>query len=167
MSILDVILLVALLAFTIAGFWVGLVRTLGHLAAFIGGLLAAFNFYSQLAGWLQGLIGGNLLIYKTISLIVLFGAANRLIVFIFWLIEKVIIVPFLGIINRLIGALLALVGGVLLSGLILHFLLALPVINQLFTAPIGASRAAQILLDAAGLILPLLPAALRQIPALF
>ena len=167
MTIVDIILIVLLVILVLAGFWIGLVRTLGHLAAFIGGLLVAFNFYSQLAGWLQGLIGGNLLIYKTISLIVLFGAANRLIVFIFWLIEKIIIVPFLSIINRLIGALVAFLGGVLLLGLILHFLLALPVINQLFTAPIGASRAAQILLGAAGLILPLLPAALRQIPALF
>lgn len=166
MTILDIVLLAILAILATVGFWVGFIRTLGHLAALIVGLLLSFHFYSPIAEWLQGSIGGSVNIYKVIVFIVLFGLVNRVTLFIFWLIEKVLLVPILNIANRLIGALLAIFGGVLILGLTLYFVSALPLFNSL-NELVSASRVASFIIKASRLLWPLLPEALRQIPVLF
>lgn len=166
MAILDIILIVVLLIFAGVGFWFGLVRTLGYFISLITALLIAVNFYGVLAARLQGYVGGNINLYKFLAFIALFGLTNRLVVLIFWLIEKVVIVPFLGLVNRLLGAFLALLGGILILGLLLYFLSVLPLGNWL-SGPLSTSAIASFLIAGSKLLWPLLPAALKQIPVLF
>lgn len=163
MTIFDLILLAILVILAAAGFWAGFIRTLGHVAAFIAGLILAINYYNFLAAWLMQHLGGSLTLYRIISFILVFGVVNRVIIFIFWLLEKIVVVSLFGIINRLIGAALGLIGGILILGLILPLLGVLPW-TQALGSLINNSSVATALIRAARLLWPLLPAAFTSLP---
>lgn len=172
MSLVDVILIIMLGGFVLFGLWFGLIHTLGALLGTIAGAYVAGHYFAGIAGVIADKIGGSLPILKVVCFILIFTVVNRLVGFIFYLVEKMFnvisIIPFLKTINRLAGAVLGLAEGVLVLGLILHVAGAVPLASWFMEKVIGPSEVAQFLIRIARILLPLLPEALRVLglPAL-
>jgi uncharacterized membrane protein required for colicin V production len=121
MSILDTFLIIILAGFIFYGFFYGLIRTFGALVALAVGALAAGYYYEVIFYWVDELFLKYQNIGKAIVILVIFSIVNRLVGFGFHLLDQIFevvsIIPFMKTINRLGGAVLGLVTGVLAIGL--------------------------------------------------
>lgn len=162
MPILDIILLVILAGFIFYGLFFGLIRTLGSLVGVVAGLWLTIIFYLTVFDWLKNLFFGHELAGKIITFIVLFTVINRLICFIFAVIDRTFdllsVIPFLKTINRLAGAVLGFIEGGLVLGLALLFITQSP-----FGGWLAASKVAPFLISFAQAITPLLPGLLDRV----
>jgi len=122
-TLTDVILIVIVLAFSMLGFFMGLISAIGALIGIVGGFWLASIYLSDFATWLAPYVLGNEGLAKTIAFILIFTLANRIVSLIFWIVNKVFhlvsIIPFLKSINRFGGALLGFIEGVLITGTVL------------------------------------------------
>ena len=120
-TLIDVILIVIVLAFVMLGFFMGLISAIGALIGLVVGTWAAVSYFAPLADWLSPYLLGYTGVAKTVAFMAIFLIINRLTALIFWLINKVFslvsIIPFLKSINRLGGAILGLIEGVLITGM--------------------------------------------------
>lgn len=161
MIIFDIILLIILSGFVFYGLFFGLIRTLGSLIGWLAGLWLTFVFYLTVFDWVKNLFFGHELAGKIITFIVLFTLINRVIGFIFALIDRTFdllsVIPFLKTINRLAGAALGFVMGGLVLGLVLLF-----ISQTSFGAWLNASRVAPFLISFTKAITPLLPGLLDR-----
>ena len=162
MSIIDAILLIILAGFVFYGLFFGLIRTLGSIISLVAGLWLAFIFYLTVFGWVKNLFFSHELAGKIIVFIVLFTLINRLIGFIFALIDRTFdllsVIPFLKTINRLAGAALGFIEGGLVLGLALLF-----ISETAFSGWIAASKVAPFLMSFAKAVTPLLPGLLERV----
>ena len=160
MSILDFILLIILFGFTFAGFWFGLIHSIGALVGTVAGVIVAGNYFAWLGSIIQPILMNNENLAKIIAFILLFIIANRLVGFIFWIIGKVFnvltVLPFLKTINRLSGAVLGLVEGILVLGIILVMIGKFPFSSYIIPA-MDTSQVAKFLVNAGKILMPLLP----------
>lgn len=166
MTHFDIILLIILGGFTMFGLWFGFIHTLGSLIGTVVGAFVSSHFYAPIADWVAQATGGNQNLVNVIVFIIIFIVANRLVGFVFWLIEKAFnilkIVPFLSSINRLLGAILGLAEGILVLGLILFFISKFPFSDWILGSLLKSSVATT-LINVSSVLWPLLPAALKQI----
>jgi len=162
MIIFDIILLIILSGFVFYGLFFGLIRTLGSLIGWLAGLWLTFVFYLTVFDWVKNLFFGHELAGKVITFIVLFTLINRLIGFIFVLLDRtfdlISIIPFLKTINRLAGAALGFIEGGLVLGLALLF-----ISETAFSGWLAASKVAPFLIGFAKAIMPLLPGLLERV----
>ncbi|NQU83308.1 MAG: CvpA family protein [Parcubacteria group bacterium] len=169
MPIFDIILLVILGGFTLFGFWFGLIHTFGALFGIIIGASVASRFFDVVADFIHPFTGGNTNALKVIAFIVLFLLINRLVGFVFYLLEKSFhfleILPFLSGFNRIGGAVLGFVEGGLIIGLFLYFASIHPFSMWLSEMILDKSQYAEYFLNAAGVLMPLLPEALKELKA--
>ena len=165
MAIFDIVLLIILAGFVFYGLFFGLIRTLGSLLGVVIGLWLTFVFYLTVFDWVKNLFFGHELAGKIIIFFVLFTLINRLICFIFALIDRTFdllsVIPFLKTINRLAGAALGFVEGGLVLGLILLF-----ISQTSFGAWLDNSKVAPFLISYIQAIMPLLPGLLNKIKEL-
>ncbi len=139
MNLLDIIIIAAVVFFLIRGIFRGIVREIGSLAGVVLGIWLANAYHPQLAGLLKGLIPpGNYLPLITFALIlvVVIVVCNVL----GWLFKKFFQKVFLGWVDRILGACLALLKGILLSYLIIVLVTFLapqgsPLVTQSRLAP--------------------------------
>ncbi|MFA6306752.1 MAG: CvpA family protein [Patescibacteria group bacterium] len=162
MLIFDIVLLIILAGFVFYGLFFGLIRTVGSLFAMVGGLWLTLIFYLDVFGWVKNLFFGHELSGKIITFFILFTLINRLIGFIFVLLDRtfdlISIIPFLKTINRLAGAALGFIEGGLVLGLALLF------ISQTgFSGWLDGSKMAPFLVSYTKVIMPLLPGLLDRI----
>jgi len=158
MIIFDIILLIVLSGFIFYGLFFGLIRTVGSIFGLVGGLWLTLVFYLTVFDWVKNLFFGRELAGKIIIFIVLFALINRLIGFIFVLLDRtfdlISIIPF----NRLAGACLGFLEGGLVLGLILL------IISQIgFGGWFDNSRVAPFLTSFTQAIMPLLPGLLNRV----
>lgn len=162
MPILDIIILIILAGFVFYGLFFGLIRTLGSLIGWVVGLWLTIMFYSTVFDWVKNLFFGHELAGKIIIFIVLFTLINRLIGFIFAVIDRTFdllsVIPFLKTINRLAGAALGFIEGGLVLGLALIF-----VSQTAFSSWLSASKVAPFLVGFAKAVTPLLPGLLERV----
>jgi membrane protein required for colicin V production len=165
MAIFDLVLIIILAGFVFYGLFFGLIRALGSLLGVVVGLWLTFIFYITVYGWVRNLFFGHELIGKIITFIVLFTLINRLIGFIFALLDRTFdllsVIPFLKTINRLAGACLGLLEGGLVIGLILLY-----VSQTAFGSWLDNSQVAPFFIKFSQAILPLLPGLLNKIKEL-
>jgi membrane protein required for colicin V production len=168
MAILDIILLIILGGFVLFGLWFGLIHTLGALLGTVVGAWIAGHYYISAASWLSGIFGDSNTV-KIVSFIIIFMIANRLIGLIFYILDRVFrivsIIPFLKTINRLAGAILGFLEGILVIGVSLFVMSRYP-LGDWFTNELIVSPVAHWLIVAAKLIVPLLPEVIRQLKAI-
>lgn len=168
--IFDSILLLALAGFIFYGLFFGLIRTLGSLAGVILGAWAASHWYLEFYNWVQSLAFGHENLGKVFSFIILFVLANRLIGFIFILLDKafhlISIIPFLKTVNRLAGALFGLIEGGLVLGLLLYVVARYTIVTNWLGQAMTDSRLAPFLLKFTNVITPLLPDFLKQLESI-
>lgn len=164
MAIFDMVLLIILAGFVFYGLFFGLIRALGSLIGLIAGLWLTFVFYLTVFDWVKNLFFGHELAGKIIVFLVLFTLFNRLIGFIFALLDRTFdllsVIPFLKTINRLAGAALGFIEGGLVLGLILLF------ISQAgFGSWLDGSKVAPFLINYTKAVTPMLPGIIDKIKA--
>jgi len=167
LTLLDFILLVILAFFAFAGFWYGLIKSLGSLAGAVVGVILASNYFQWLANFAEKLpfhLSENTA--RIIAWLLIFIVAGRLIMFVFWMIDKVFkalsIIPFLKTINRMAGLILGLIEGALVIGVGLIFLAKFPF--AMFLQPaITTSQIALWLINFGGIVMPLLPEMFKEV----
>ncbi|MFC1687659.1 CvpA family protein [Patescibacteria group bacterium] len=155
----DIILLVIFLYFVFSGFWFGLIHTFGVLVGIIIGVLAAGQFHEFLGNFLQFLFVKEG-VANTASFILIFLVVNQLVGFIFQRLNKafklVTIIPFLGPINRVAGAVLGIIVGVLTVGMMLTIAQIYP-FSDGFVEAVDSSRIAGMFVGGAAILTGLLP----------
>lgn len=169
MTIFDLILLIILSGFTLFGFWFGLVHTLGALAGVLVGATVASRYYVFVADFVHNITGGSENAVKVLSFIVLFILINRLVGFVFYLLDEafgiVKIIPFLSGINRLLGAVIGFIEGALIIGMSLYFASIHPFSLWLSEMILEKSEVAKYFLGVAAILLPLIPDAVKELQA--
>ncbi|MDO8667679.1 MAG: CvpA family protein [bacterium] len=162
MPIFDIILIIIIAGFVFYGLFFGLIRTIGSLVGLVVGLWLTFVFHLTVYEWLKNLFFGHELSGKVITFIILFTFINRLIGFIFAILDRTFdllsVIPFLKTINRLAGMVLGLVEG----GLVLGFLL-LYISQTSFGYWLTGSQVAPFLIKFTKVILPLLPGLINKL----
>jgi len=125
-SLVDVLIILVVGAFVFAGFFFGLVHTLGSLIGAILSLIITTRIIEPVYGTIGFIFGGESA-GKVFVFIVLFLLVARLLGLAFWLVGKVIgllaWIPFASTINRLLGALFGLVEGIIFVGVATYFAL--------------------------------------------
>jgi uncharacterized membrane protein required for colicin V production len=166
MNIIDLSLLVVLGGFVLAGFWFGLIHMIGALLGLVLGTFLSSRFFEPLAQWLFSISDVNINLLRIVSFLFLNVFIVRLIGIAVHLIDKVFkvisIVPFMKTFNRLLGAALGLVEGVLVLGLLVYFSARFPVsaASELLLRESEIARAFNL---AGAILAPFLPAALRAV----
>ena len=160
MTILDAILLFAIISFACFGWKLGIIKAGGYLLAVFLGAFVAGRFYEPMAELVGG---GN---FARVASFAFIGfLVTRIVKFLIWLIDKAFnvltIIPFTSALNRLIGGLLGLFGSMLAFGLLLTVLEAHTLNHQLDSA-IAHSGVAAMLVVFSKILLPLLPYALQM-----
>lgn len=126
-TFVDIIFIGIIIVFTVSGFVMGLIQGIGALIGLAAGFWAAIRLFDSFGDILTPIFFGHSVGAHIAAFIIIFILASRLVGLIFWLIDKffhiISIIPFLKSINRLGGALLGLVEGILICGLTLGFLL--------------------------------------------
>lgn len=168
MSTTDIVLLVLLFGFVWAGFWFGLIQTLGGVVGVIAGAVIAGRTYAIVGSWL-GAAGDRAGLADWLAFTVIFVVVNRAVAMATGTVGKVLnvakIVPGIASANRLGGALVGLFEGALVLGLLINLAQTLSV-SASVTANLEGSRIAVILAAIGGSLMPLLPEAVRHVKAI-
>lgn len=166
MTLVDVIILAIIAGFGFVGYYFGFVSTLGSILGAVLGVYFSTRYYVSLAQWLMKITGwtGNFSI--VVSLIILFLVFNRLLGFIFWLIENafklVTELPLIFRLNKILGSILGLFEGVLVIGITIFFINKFP-LWPLFMDQLTRSQLALNCLGVASFLWPLVPEAMNAI----
>ncbi len=162
MSTTDIALLVLLFGFTWAGFWYGIIQTLGGIVGVIAGAVIAGRFAPTAGSWISGL--GNAQFTQWVAFVIIFVVVNRAVAIATGVIGKVLnvtkLVPGVAAANRLGGALVGLVEGALTIGLLIALAERLQVSQPLLNL-LDDSVIANILSSIGSSLMPLLPEAIK------
>jgi membrane protein required for colicin V production len=166
MTLFDIILLIIIGGFTMFGFWFGFFHTLGSLlGTFFGAFLAA-RYYAPMADWLISITGWGDNVSRVVMFVIAFFIINRLVGFCFWIVDKTLSIvtnlPFIKSINRFAGMALGFFEGLISVGLVIFFIDKFPFSEKL-TNMIADSIVAPIANNAASVLWPMLPDALKMI----
>jgi len=167
MPIIDIVLLIILTGFIFYGLFFGFIRALGSLVALVVGLWLTFTYYLVVFDWAKNLFFGHNITGKVLTFIILFTIINRLIGFIFAIIDRsfnlISIIPFLKTINRLAGGILGLIEGGLVLGIILVVATNLATPDSWLAAVLAKSQYSSYLILFAKIITPLIPELLNKV----
>ncbi|RJR31612.1 CvpA family protein [Candidatus Parcubacteria bacterium] len=166
-TILDLVLLLILFCFISFSFWLGLIQTLGGIIGLFLGIWVSGMYYDPFAAWLAPYLMDHQNIAKVIAFVLIFTLVNRLVGFIFYILNKMFniisILPFLKSINRLAGAILGFAEGVLIIGAVILIINRYP-ISSYIKQIVDQSKVASWILFVADMVLsPLLPKIMFQI----
>ncbi|MCU0680457.1 MAG: CvpA family protein [Planctomycetes bacterium] len=170
LSIFDIVLIVIVAGFVFYGLFLGLIKMVGNLVGLVIGAWAASHFYLQLFGWLSQFIHGWDNTMKVVSFFIIFGLVSRLVVIAFSFVEKIFnilsIIPFLKLINRLAGAILGCLEGLLTVGIILFMISRYSVVSSLLGSWLVDSQITPYLLRFVNILSPFFPEALRLLKSI-
>ncbi len=166
MSGLGFILILILIGFIVLGFAVGLVQTLGSVIGIILATYVAGNLFQSFGLALSFFFLGNVNLAQWVIFIVLFMIVNRLFGLLFWVVEVFFklfsVIPFVKTFNRVGGAVLGLVEGLLAISMFLYIGLRFP-IGVAMTEAVLNSSVAKGFLAIAKILSPLLPESVQMI----
>jgi len=167
MVIIDIVLLVIMAGFIFYGLFFGFIRTLGSLVGVVVGLWFTLNYYLLVFDWIKNLFFGHTTLGKVLTFIILFTIINRLIGFIFVVLDRsfdlLSIIPFLKTINRLAGGVLGFIEGGLVLGVILVIATGLASPDSWLATVLVKSQFMPYLIKFAKITTPLIPELLKKI----
>ena len=170
MTIIDITLLVMLGGFILAGFWFGLIHMIGAVIGIAVGAVLSSRLYEPVAQFVFGITDWNLNLLRVLSFTLLFILINRIIGLLVHVADKafsfVSWLPFMKTFNRLFGALLGLIEGTLVLGLLVYVASRFP-ITAASEMVFRDSLIAKLLITVGNLMEPLLPKALQTIQSIF
>jgi len=163
MGTIDIILLVIFFGFVGAGFYFGLIHTLGAIIGVVVGIVVASNLYVSFAQFFKFLmIKEN--VAEIIAFIALFIGVSRLIGYMVHMFDKGFklakLIPFATTVNKLAGGLLGFVEATLVLGTILFVMSNFDFSPEL-NAAIDNSAFAGLLVTIAKVVTPLVPESLK------
>jgi len=171
MMIFDYVLLAVLAYFALWGFRKGLIRAVGSFVGMVLSVVLASRYFDAVAEWLAPYTGltNNINLARIVSFILLLVVVNRLVVFGFGILEKmyksIAVLPLMKLGNRVLGAILGLVEGAIVLGLVIYFISRFP-FGSIVESFLDGSVVAPIVLSISSIVLPLVPEAIRQIQGL-
>jgi uncharacterized membrane protein required for colicin V production len=134
------------------------------------GAIGAGLYYGQAAEYLLPAVGGNENLAKLLAFFGLFLLISRGIGLVFYIIERIFsivsIIPFLKTFNRLLGAALGLIEGLLILGLLVFFAGRFP-FSESFGTLLTESPLACFCNILGKILAPLLPDAVRALRSIF
>lgn len=161
MNIVDYIIIALLIIFFFKGFRVGIIGSLGWLIGFAVGVWAAGKYIQNVAVWLDTWLH-NPALSAVLGFIGIVVVTMVVVGLFFWIANKIVnFVPFVGLVNRLLGGVLGIVEGALLIGIALWFIMALPLHNN-YSQAVQQSSLKNSLISASGWIRGLLPDWMKQ-----
>jgi len=156
MSTLDTLLVVVILLCGILGVYWGFIRQVLSVAGLIAGLVLASRYGERVADWLSSFITNNTVVQALGFLFVLI-AVSATVSLLATLLRRFVGLLFLGWLDHLIGGVLGLVQGLLLSTVILLVAAVFP--TEVFSNAVADSRVAPQLVRVIGsVVLIFLPA---------
>lgn len=174
MNGLDIALVVILLFFVWRGFRTGLIGAIGGFLGIIVGIWAGAHYMSQVGEHLMKYINfenfmegaGKEYLAGILSFAIIFIGINIIVSIIVTIINKIFhIIPFIDLTNKLFGALVGLMGGILAASSIVYLLSLLP-FSTAISNQLKASEIAKIAVDIAIVIKPLIPEAIKSLKAI-
>jgi membrane protein required for colicin V production len=166
MSLFDIILVAILGGFTLFGLWFGFFASVGSLVGTVLGVYLSSRWYVAPANWLMSVTHWNANFVNVLMFIVLFLIVNRLIGFIFWILDRFFSIitrlPFISGINRLLGGLFGLLEGIVALGITFYFISRFP-LSAGFMTQVNASHVAAFCVSVASLLWPLVPVAIQSL----
>jgi membrane protein required for colicin V production len=167
MNWLDIIIIVILLFFFWKGFRAGLVGAIGGFLGIVVGIWAGAHFMAQAASWLMSILNiENQSLANIIGFILIFIAINIVFSIIVWIINKIFnIIPFIDLANKLAGAMIGILGGILAVAALVY-LLSLFSFSQSISDVVAASQLAGIALNVAFIVKPLIPEAIKSVQSM-
>lgn len=167
-TITDLIFILIIAGFGFTGFWFGLIHMVGSFVSIVAAAIIAGRYFDFIADKFSFLFGGRENLGRVITFILIFLVVTRLVGFVFWLINKlfdiIAFLPFLKTANRIGGAILGLIEGVILSSLAVYLLVRYP-LGETVTNALSTSQVVDYLLDVANKIAPLLPEVVQKVQA--
>lgn len=148
------------------GFFAGVFQSLGSILGVFLGYFVASRVSDILALGLEPLFFHRQAVAEAVAFILVFLLINRLIGLICWILAKAFqwlrIIPFVEVMNRVAGALLGFIEGMIVIGIILQSMARILPGNEL-VALADSSQLAQVLLEIASWYDFLLPSGMKTI----
>jgi membrane protein required for colicin V production len=164
---IDIFLFLILLGFVYNGISKGFIKLLGRIVALVLGIILTSHLYIPIYLFLNQFFSLNESIAKISIFILTYIILNRIINWLFVLIEKVYkllsIIPFTKFINKLLGAILGLLEGLLILSIIVHLFKSF----NLFHQTIKDSLISPALLWFVEIILPILPSSIKFVQQIY
>ncbi len=161
---LDLYFLIFLAFFAFKGFWQGLVSTIVSLFSTIISLYLAGHYCLPFSAWLSSNFAWAEKLPTTILFIVSFLILNRLLIILFYILEKflhlVFSLPLLKTTDKVLGLILGLSEGLIILGLFVYFVERFP-ISKDFIESLNNSQLEPILAFIGSILAPLLPKGIR------
>lgn len=159
MGTLDLVLLIIFFGFVGAGFYFGLIHTLGAIIGVVVGVVAASSLYPEISNFVQFfMIKEN--VADVIAFIVVFVGISRLVGYMVHMIDQGFklarLIPFATMVNRLGGGLLGFLEGALVLGTILYVITTFEFSPEVMQA-IDDSAMASLFTTISQVLIPLLP----------
>jgi len=166
MVIADFIIILFLAAFLVYGWKSGLISVIGRIAGIFIGAFIAGQYYTEVAAYFAKISFGSDMLQNAIGFIVLFGISSQLVGLIFYSLDKVFnavaIIPGLKSINRLGGAVLGVVEGVLVISVVLYIAYLFP-FSSVLDEFIHGSEWAHFFIGLSNIIGPFIPDSLEAV----
>lgn len=164
MAVFDIVLLIIFFGFVGAGYYFGLIHTLGAVAGVVVGVIVAGSLNSGIYPFFQFfMLKENAA--KIIGFVIIFLVVSRLIGYMVHALDKGFklarLIPFATMVNRLGGALLGFFEAALTIGVILYVASNFQLSPEI-TQAINDSAFAGLLMKIAGIITPLIPDSLTS-----
>jgi uncharacterized membrane protein required for colicin V production len=166
MSLFDIILLIIIAGFGLAGFFFGLIQTITSLLGSIVAIFVSFRFYAPVSEWILSKTSWDENLARVITFIVVFILINRLVVFIFWILSKafslVTNLPFIHSANQTLGFFFGIFEATVILGVVFYFIVRFPISDKFMDA-LAVSRVAPVTEKVASIFVPLIPEAIQRI----
>jgi len=169
MSFFEIVILVIIGYYTLAGFKSGFIRTIGGFFGLLIGIFFASRYFEVMASSWQWIFFNNLLFAKVVIFIFLFIIVEKLFKLVMYALDRIFnllrFIPFTKLINRVAGGVFGFLEGALIVGLFIYLLVRFP-FNQSLLTSVEQSIFARQLLKFVEILTPLLPDALEKMKVL-
>ncbi len=118
-NLVDLILLSLLFIFSITGFRKGIVIEIASLLSFFAGIIGGIKFSPFVSDIINSFFSWNPTVTKIIAFIIVFIVCVRITTLAAKIITKALKLAFLGLINRILGALFGLLKGAIIFGFLI------------------------------------------------
>lgn len=160
MSVIDIIILAIVALFVWKGVKLGLIEAVGGIIGLFVGVFLAGRYFMAIAEAIQGPLFNSQTFARVIAFILIFIIVNRLIAFVFWIVDKAFdilaFIPLLKTFNHFLGGIFGLVEALLLIAILVFFFSKAPFGSNL-NNKIQESRFAGFIKTADVIIKPFIP----------
>ena len=167
MSLFDVILVIILFVFVWQGFRSGLVGAIGGFIGVILGIWFGSHYMNQVGTWIMQAINiDNQALANILAFVVIFVVINIIIGLVVKIINLIFhFIPFIDLINKMLGAIVGLLGGVLAISALVYLLARFP-ISESITQSFQNSLISAWVNSISVVIEPFIPEAIKSINSL-